>query len=269
MWFVANGAPDERKYPMTLSTDVYILDEVDPLEVFRFCQGLLTKYDEPRHMPPEQQKVRNQQDGEWTQLPAGETAPEGDRSYVGRDGITRVYAAMEGRPWSRDNEADQGLPAWLMSAYRPDGPLVAEDPGHDEYCSIPENPDYYDEDEPCDGGGHDRVCWMSVDFDTTYSYRDVRGWGCGDLHAAMVAELGAWLTAKNVRWEWRNEFTGDVHVGTDGLGELGARGAEAQDWMRTMVIPAIVTDMALGGGGTLDLAGVGAIEVPDLSGGAQ
>jgi hypothetical protein len=84
-----------------------------------------------------------------------------------------------------------------MSAYRPDGPLRAEAAGHDEDCG-----------DDCTGDYHARACWMSVDFDTAYGYRDARGWGCGDLHAAMVSQLGAWLTSKGVRWEWRNEFTG-------------------------------------------------------------
>jgi hypothetical protein len=203
---------------VTLSTDVYVLDEVDPAEVFRFCQGLLTKYDNPRHMPPRLQRVRDEQ----------------DTSYTGTPG---EFEVRPGNPWSRDNEPQQGLPAWLMTSYRPDGPLRAEVAGHDDDC-----------DEDCTGNYHDRACWMSIDFDTAYGYRDGRGWGCGDLHAAMVSELGAWLTTKGVRWEWRNEFTGEVHTGPDGLTELGKAGAEAQDWFRTAVLPAI--DASLSGGGS-------------------
>ena len=220
---------------MTLSTDVYILDEVDPQEVFRFCQGMLTKYDEPRHLTPELQQVRNEQ----------------DTSYTGTPGVFEVCPE---NPWSRDNAPDQGLPAWLLTAYRPDGPLRAEASGHDEDC-----------DEDCSGNYHDRACWMSIDFDTAYSYHDIRGWSCGELHAALVSELGAWLTARGVRWEWRNEFTGEVHTGPDGLTELGRAGAEAQDWFADTVIPTIIMDVAKNGGGRLDLTGYGPIQVPDLS----
>ena len=208
---------------MTLSTDVYILDEVDPEQVFRFCQEMLTKYDDPRYLSPAAQKVRNEQDGDWEPL-------------VRYDGVTLVWAPRAGAAWSRDNEPAQNLPAWLMTAYRPDGPLRAEARGHDEGCE-----------DDCDGNYHDRACWMSVDFDTAYGYRDKRGWGCGDLHAALVAELGAWLTSRGVRWEWRNEFTGEVHVGPEGLVELGPGGAEAQDWYVNTALPAILSHAVEGG----------------------
>jgi hypothetical protein len=220
---------------VTLSTDVYILDEVDPAEVFRFCQGLLTKYDDGRHMPPQSQQVRDEQDASYTA------------------GTPGVWAVQPDNPWSRDNQLGQGLPAWLMTAYRPDGPLRAEDPGHDEDC-----------DEDCTGNYHARVCWMKVDFDTAYGYKDKRGWGCGDLHAALLSELGAWLTAQGIRWEWRNEFTGDVHVGPDGLTELGGAGAEAQDWFANTVLPAVFIEQARNGGGVLNVGGRD-IAVPDLS----
>jgi hypothetical protein len=209
---------------MTLSTDVYIVDKVDPFEVFRFCQTLLTKYDDPRHMPPDEQKIRNKQ----------------DTSYTGTPG---VWEAQPDNPWSLDNAADQGLPAWLMTAYRPDGPLRAETAGHDEDC-----------DDDCTGKYHDRACWMKVDFDTAYSYRDVRGWGCGDLHAAIVAELGAWLTSRSVRWEWRNEFTGEIHDNPEALAELISGGADAAAWLR---------QMASEGGGSLHVGGA-VLAVPDL-----
>jgi len=219
---------------MTLSTDVYILDEVDHREVFRFCQGLLTKYDDPRHMPPESMQIRDEQDTTYT-------------------GVPGVWEVQPGNPWSLDNKPGQNLPAWLMSAYRPDGPLRAEAAGHDEDC-----------DEDCTGKYHDRACWMSLDFDTTYGYRDGRGWGCGDLHAAIVGELGAWLNERGIRWEWRNEFTGEVHAGHDGLAELGAAAVEASDWFRTVVAPAILTDVAMSGGGEIKLGGL-RMAVPDLS----
>lgn len=217
---------------MTLSTDVYILDEVDAREVFRFCQGLLTKYDDPRHLAPESMQVRDEQD----------------------TGTPGVWEVQPGNPWSLDNKPDQGLPAWLMSAYRPDGPLRAEAPGHDEDC-----------DEDCTGKYHDRACWMSLDFDTAYGYRDSRDWGCGDLHAALVAELGEWLTGRGIRWEWRNEFTGDVHIGVDGLEELGSKGAEASAWFRNMALPALLMHQAESGGGKVEIACIGEFDVPDLS----
>lgn len=223
---------------MTLSTDVYILDEVDPAEVFRFCQSMLTKYDGASRTPDEQ-KSSTFPDGGWkrdTEIELGDVVFPGRDWVNDRTGERSVWVVTAGGAWSRDNAIGQGLPAWVMSAYRPDGPLrtpkqAAE---HDEWC-----------DDDCDPiKDHARACWMWVDFDTGYGYRDERGWGCGDLHAALVGELGDWLTAKGVRWEWRNEFTGDVHTGRDGLAELGPQGAEAGHWYATQALPAIVTHIA-------------------------
>ncbi len=218
---------------MTLSTDVYILDRVDPMEVFRFCQDMLTKYDDPRRLPADQMKVRHEQDTSYT-------------------GVPGVWEVQPGNPWSLDNEPMQDLPAWLMTAYRPGEPL-----------RTPEQAAEHDDcEDDCDGDHYYRACWMSVDFDTTYGYRDARGWNCGDLHAALVSELGAWLTSQGVHWEWRNEYTGDVHVGPAGLHELGENGAEARNWFGGVVLPAIIAETAAGGGGRLEIAGVGTFDIP-------
>lgn len=210
---------------MTLSTEVYILDEVDPAEVFRFCQALLTKYDDR----PGAHEQKWKDDGGW------------------RDDDSRCIR----------NEIGQGLPAILDVTYRIGGPLTTEAmaAAHTEDCEDAEESCHY---------YHPRACWLDVDFDTAYGYRDKRGWGCSDLHAAVVSELGAWLTSQGIRWEWRNEFTGAVHTGPDGLDELGSAGAEAQDWFATAVLPAIIGETAKNGGGELNVAGR-SVTVPDLS----
>lgn len=61
------------------------------------------------------------------------------------------------------------------------------------------------------------------------------------------------LDARNVRWEWRNEFTGDVHGGEDRyerLIDLCSGGFEATAWFRTTVMP-VIAAMAAEGGGTV------------------
>lgn len=196
---------------MTLSTDVYVLDEISAHEVFHFCQGLLAKYDDEKR-PSEQQQWTDQQDPTWR---AGEPIIE------------------PGNAWSLDNKPMQSLPAWLMLAYRPEESLrTAEQAAeHDEYCE-----------EDCDGEGHARACWLTVDFDTAYGYMSPDGMGCGDLHAALVAELGQWLDTKGIRWEWRNEYTSDVHSGEDRyerLIDLCRAGFESRAWFETTVLPAI------------------------------
>lgn len=181
---------------MTLSTNVYVLDEIDVRRLFAFCQKLLTKYDDPRHRPPEAQDCVD-------------------------------------KPGNLYNKLGQGLPAILDIDHGNGGPLRAEDAGHDEDC-----------DDDCSGQYHDRACWADVDFDTAYSYRGPNGWGCGDLHAAMLGELGLWLDEQGIRWEWRNEFSGEVWGGDDRyvrLVDLGKGGAEAGDWYRNIALPAIMS----------------------------
>lgn len=194
---------------MTLSTNVYVLDKTDVREVFRFCQGMLSQYDEQMRTP--EQQVWSDEERAW------------------------------GRPGARSiaNRLGQGLPAILDISYRPDGPLREAQTECDQDC---------DPDE-CSGMNHARFCWLDIDFDTAYGYRDAVGRGCGDLHAALVAELGQWLDAKGVRWEWHNEFTGEVHGGDDRyerLIDLCSGGFEATAWLRTSVLPAISAHIARG-----------------------
>lgn len=146
------------------------------------------------------------------------------------------------------NELGQGLPALLGIDYGLEAPLRTPEQAaeHDEdLCNLP-GVDWYSEEEgPCDGVHRwRRACWAEISFDTAYGYRDDRGYGCGDLHAEYVAKVGQWLDAKGIRWEWQNEFTGEIHTGYDRLTNLGRRGADAADWFRTTVLPAIEADLA-------------------------
>ena len=150
----------------------------------------------------------------------------------------QLIGATEGTRFSDkdgtiSNDPGQGLPGWLFVYYRKDAPLRTRDEAvaHDSDC------------EPgCDGEYHDVACYLEVSLDTAYGYSDDLG-GCGDLHARFVAALGKWLEAKGSPWSWRNEFTGEVHVGADGLDELGTSGADARQWMNSSVLPAITTEL--------------------------
>lgn len=194
---------------MTLDTRIYVTDHIDLRELFTKCQSLLTPYDD-QHRGPELQR-------------------------------SKAY------PKSLDNEPMQDLPAWLMVHHGGERPYrtAEQSAGHD-YCNHPST-DYFDSDEPtCAKTEHDPPCWYEISYDTAYGYRDENGMGCGDLHARLVAELGAWLDAKGVRWMWKNEFTGEVHEGYESLIELASGGFEASAWFRTMVAPAIAARMAGG-----------------------
>ncbi len=128
-----------------------------------------------------------------------------------------------------------GLPALLSIEHRNGEALRTPESIklHGRYC-----------DPDCDGSDHDdRPCWLDVDFDTSYSYEDAHG-GCGELHARLIAELGSWLDARGVRWEWRNEYTGDVHGGDaryERLLDLCESSKQARDWFQNVVMPAIAS----------------------------
>lgn len=208
---------------MTLSTNLYVLDKVDVSELFRFCQTLLTKYDDrPEPQTPEQQI--------W---------------------IDEERSSIWGDPGSRyiRNEIMQGLPAILDITYRADVPLTT--PEQAQQCTSDcDPPDKVLDDDEERYHYHPRACFADIDFDTAYGYRDRAGRGCGDLHALLVAEVGNWLDQRGVRWEWRNEFSGEVHGGDERyarLVDIARGGFEASAWMRTTVLPAIAAGI-LGGG---------------------
>ncbi|MGN6126739.1 MAG: hypothetical protein ACTHON_09255 [Humibacter sp.] len=189
---------------MTLDTRVYVLDPVSPQDVFAFCRALIGAED--RHTYSDSERF----------------ADEGQRVL--------------------SNDPGQGLPAWLMIYYRPGAPRITAEQAaaHDDDCNMPGSEDYVSEWGPCDGNHtYRRANWLTVSFDTAYGYSDDRGYGCGDLHAEYVARLGQWLDSLGVRWEWMNEFTGEVHAGCDRLSDLGRGGRDAADWLKTAVLPAI------------------------------
>jgi hypothetical protein len=194
---------------MTLDTRIYVLEQVDVPALFRHCQLVLTPYDEDKR-GPDRQLSTDGQDETWE---AGEHQVRGHE------------------PWTIENKVGQGLPAWLMLHYRPDGPLrSAEDAAaHNEDC-----------DEDCTGAWHRTACWAEISYDTAYGYRGTGGMGCGDLHAVLVGEVGRWLDERGIGWSWRNEFTGEVHTGYESLTELMTGGFEASAWFGSTVLPAIL-----------------------------
>lgn len=128
------------------------------------------------------------------------------------------------------NNCGQGLSAWLLIRYSPSG-MVKPTSGHDEDCE-----------DDCAGTWHDPAHWVDIDFDTAYSYGDRFG-GCGALHARLLFDLGGWLDERGIRWAWRNEFTGDVHVGDkyEHLNDLVGDGQAAVRWFKGTVEPFIAS----------------------------
>jgi hypothetical protein len=191
---------------VTLSTNVYVLDELVPHELFRYCQTLLSKYDD--------------QGRTWRQMECSDTPDSWASNYP------------QGT-WSIANKLGQGLPAILDITYRPGAPLATAEQASECTSDCDTDEDYH---------YHPRACWLDIDLDTSYSFTGPHGIGCGQLHALLVAEAGQWLDERNVRWEWRNEFTGEVHGGDERyarLLELGSGGDDATAWFTNIVKPAI------------------------------
>jgi len=142
---------------------------------------------------------------------------EGQRLLADKDGQRRPASAQEFKRTETggfENRIGQGLPAILEVGYNDGKPLVRE-----EWNDRP-------------------ACIAEVYLDTSYGYRD-GGWSCSLLHAWLVASIGAWLSERGIPWQWENEFTGDIHTGTDGLREFVGKGLEAEAWFHGVVVPAI------------------------------
>ena len=195
---------------MTLDTKIYLHGQVNIPEFFEFCQRALLTFD-----------------GEARSL---EAVVWYDKDSYDKDG-SRVRA----------NKLGQGLPAILDLTYRPDEPLmtVEQSKQHNDWCN---------EDGDCTGEFHEPPNWATVSLDTAYGYKDPhRGWGCGDLHAALIRLFGAYLDKHGVQFSWKNEFTSEVHDGYNNLDDLGAQGANAGEWFRNVVLPAIAPQLAVEG----------------------
>ncbi len=124
----------------------------------------------------------------------------------------------------------QGLDAWLWMYYVP-GEMLRPRDVCDEDCE----PD-------CDRKYHDPPHWFRVSFDTAYSFHDEYG-GCGTRHARLLFDLGGWLDERGVMWAWKNEFTGEIHVGDKyaHLKDLVDDGQRAMRWLKETVEPYIAS----------------------------
>lgn len=209
---------------MTLDSRIYVHGETGIPNLFIACQRAVLRYD---------------QAGRTLDQIVWEDEEATDWSREARERTGDGYVPNGKR--DRLNTVGQGLPAWLWLHYRLDGPYrsVEESQEHDECCE-------YEDSEPCDGSGHRPAAFIEIMLDTTYGYEDERGWGCGDLHAALIWEIGHYLDAQGVGWSWMNEFTGEIHDGFNNLDDLGGGGAKAQNWFRNTVLPAIAAGILSG-----------------------
>lgn len=102
----------------------------------------------------------------------------------------------------------QGLPALMWVEFARDGETIGGE-AHEDWC-----------DSDCDGAYHDPAGVIEINYDTGYAYRADNNASCGDLHAFITREIGAWLDAQGASWEWYDE-SGDGWNHGPGFGTLG------------------------------------------------
>lgn len=186
---------------MTLSTDIYITGKMDPKDLFDLVIKVITAVD---GVPFNIENL------------SVETESKGDPFYGGINRDTSMIMSSPG----------QGLPAWVMIRWDPDGYTSEHiDPVDDDEC------------DPYITPGHD----YHLDLDTAYGYNMIDG-GCSNLHAVSIAVLGVLLPEGVNITSWRNEYTGDVFYDTnpETLIKLPAfNDISGDDWHNSFVKPAL------------------------------
>lgn len=124
---------------------------------------------------------------------------------AGVDPVVTSYRSFE----CIGNPPSLGADALLWIYYGLDAPLDVE--YYDPECNRP-----------------DGVVCLEVCFDTPYSAVSTRGETCGQLHARLVREMGAWIGEHGAPWWWYDEREGEWHAGCEGLGGPGGYREEGQ-----------------------------------------
>lgn len=210
---------------MTDDTAIYIEDEIGPLDVFNYLIHQLVEFQEPDSNGPRT-------------FDAVRTKAEVDTDWHTKKPLDT---------WTMETVIGQGMPAWLMVHYRPGGAYRTTEQAaeHDEdICNLPTS-SWTDEDsEMCDGTDHAPACHLQVSMDTAYGFHGPNGMRCDHLHGVILARLTEWLGAQGVAWKWKNEYTGDIHPGGEGLDGLLKGGDEANAWFDNVASPVIAAHIA-------------------------
>lgn len=180
---------------MTLNTRMFVHDRIDPQDFFRGVQYIVGQLSDPVRLP-EEQSVEDE---------------------------PTIYGEVEG--YNKESRmlmtsCGQGLSAWIMVHYVPDGPYRAED--------YRETEDDYEDYRP--------ACHLELSMDTAYGYSGPGG-GCGALHAVLVQQIGTILDDMEIAWSWEDESTGEIYSGYDNLDKLASSGAEASQWFEKDILP--------------------------------
>jgi hypothetical protein len=126
----------------------------------------------------------------------------------------------------------QGLPAWTIVYHGADGAWLAPEDKYDDDVEEGEEPRFV-------APRH----FARIDFDTAYGYQGPNRMTCNHLHVLLMSEVGDWLKAQHVPWQWHNEYSGDIYDGFEGFASLIGDGVDAQSWFQDIAKPAIEADI--------------------------
>lgn len=130
------------------------------------------------------------------------------------------------------NDPGQGLDAWLMVFANEDGTPVH--PVAEEV-----SPEF----NPYPTPAH----FARVTFDTGYAWRGALGEDCSCLHASYIVRMHDWLAEHNITMSWRNEYTGQISSGKEGIESLLGMGGETVEWFNNTLIPALNSQFEIRG----------------------
>lgn len=106
------------------------------------------------------------------------------------------YEWERNRQHSIDMPLGLGLPALVNVEYSPTGEALTPNE-----CETNDAEEAYNDEEKM----FVPQSYLLIHFDTGYLYETPNGAGCGDLHAWIIREMGAWLTEKGASWDWYDE----------------------------------------------------------------
>jgi hypothetical protein len=158
-----------------------------------------------------------------------------------RPGGEPTQMSKEAMPWSGPgvlnfgNELGQGLPAILDVEFREDAPVASTEQAaeHTEDCEWDVK-----QGSSCDWN-HPVVCGILISLDTAYGYTDSYG-GCSVLHARYIVDFYTnFVLPRGLSLRWKNEYSGEINEGIDGIEEFLDGGDEAAEWF-TGIITKIV-----------------------------
>lgn len=146
--------------------------------------------------------------------------PPGVVAQVSGEDKTSYLSAYSGRQL-RETTPGQGLNAWLMMHYNADGSEIPIEL-HAESGEVDFSPPYF----------------INLNFDTGYSYRDAFG-GCTALHARIIFALGQWCIERNLRFIWKDEYSGRWYADLASLETFLRNGDSANTWFEKVARPFI------------------------------